>query len=218
MIPALVTAKIAKSNALAVASRFGIFTLIVVGAYLLVRKLVRSIQKNGYMSSFGTETAKGRSVQYATQLYSAMFSGPEWLSDWFGDGTDEKAILATAQEIYNDREVNLSLVQTAYKSLYNRELVTDLQKDLDSKYFAKFRSIVNEGLAGLELPSMLIVANPTLIYDKQLKALNQVAPNTRLGSSYETLLTADGSYEVFYFNNHPRLVNTKDVKHLPYAA
>ena len=218
MIPALIATKVAKSNALAVASRFGFFTLLVIGAYLLVRKLVKSIQKNGYMSSFGTDTSKGRAVQYATQLYSAMFSGPEWLSDLFGDGTDEKAILSTAQEIYNDKEVTLATVQSAYKTLYSRELIMDLQKEMDSGYFAKFRKILNEGLAGLELPSMLIVAKPTTVFDKNFKPLTQAMPNTMLGSSYETLLTADGSFEVFYFNNQPRLVNTKDVNHLPYAA
>lgn len=218
MLPALIATKVAKSNALAVASRFGFFTLLAVGAYLLIRKLVKTLQKNGYMSSFGTDTAKGRAVQYATQLYSAMFSGPEWMSDFFGDGTDEKAILSTAQEIFNDKEVTLAIVQAAYKTLYARELVMDLQKEMDSGYFQKFRKILNEGLAGLEMPSMLVVVSPAVIYDKNFKALNQAAPKTLLGSSYETLLTADGSYEVFYFNNQPRLVNTKDVNHLPYAA
>jgi hypothetical protein len=166
----------------------------------------------------GTETPKGRAVQYATQLYSAMFSSHEWLSDWFGDGTDEKAILSTAQEIYNDKDVTLATVQSAYKTLYARELVMDIQQEMDSSRFQKFQSILNKGMAGLELPSMLIVATPTLIYDKSLKPVTEAQPNTRLGTSYETILTGNGSYEVFYFNNQPRLVSTRDVNHLPYAA
>lgn len=218
MLPAIVASKAAKSNALVVASQFGIFTLVLVGAFLLIRRLIRGFQKDGYMNSFGTNTNKGRSVQYATQLYQAMISAPGWFNDFFGDGTDEKRIFSTAHEINQDKEVQLLDVQQAYKTMYNRDLIMDLQNELDSADFEKFRRILNQGLQGLEVPSLLVAKRASTVFDKNLRPLNQVQSNTKLGASYETLITPKGSFDVFYFNGQPRLVNSQDVTHIKHAA
>lgn len=217
MLPAVLASNVARSNALAVASQFGFFTLVLVGAFLLVRKLVRGFQKNGYMNSFGTNTVKGRATQYATQLHQAMISTPSWIS-WMGDGTDEQRIFSTAHEIQQDKEVELVDVQQAYKTMYNRDLVTDLTSELDSSDFNKFRRIVNQGLQGLEAPSMLVVSRATTVYDKNLRPMSQAKANTKIGTSYETLITAQGTFDVFYYNGQPRLVKSQDVKHIPHAA
>lgn len=217
MLPAILASKVAKSNALAVASQFGFFTLIMVGAFLLIRKLVRGFQKDGLMKQWGHDTSKGRATQYATQLRQAMVSTPGWIA-WMGDGTDEQRIFSTAHEIQQDKEVNLSLVQSAYKTLYNRELVMDLQDELDASDFEKFRRIVNQGLQGLENPHTLYVSRDTTVFDKNFRPISKAKARTKIGTSYETLVTAQGNFDVFYYQGNPRLIRSTDVKHIRNAA
>lgn len=222
MLPALAAKKLAQSKGLAVAAHYamnyGFFAIIAIGAFWLIKKLVNTLQKNGYLKAFGTDTAKGRSVEFAQRLYSAMISGPEWFNDWFGDGTNYKQIYAIAHEINKDTEISLNDVSTAYKRLYNRDLAIDLNKELNSTEFAEFSRIVNQGLKGLEMPHWLVTKSSTTVFDANLKAINNVRPGVKLGSSYETLITPSGNYDVFYINNQMRLVPSKSVNQIKHAA
>ncbi len=74
--------------------------------------------------------------QQATTLYNAMnSSGISWLK--WADGTDEEAIIKSAQKITNWDEV-----QKTYQNLYNRNLLQDLQSELDINDINTFLSIV----------------------------------------------------------------------------
>lgn len=218
MLPALLATKVAKSNALAAASSFGFFSVILIGTFLLIRRLIRGFRKDGYMNSFGTNTAKGRSVQYATQLHQAMMSTPGWFNSVFGDGTDEQRIFTTAAEIQKDREVQLLDVQQAYKTMYNRDLIMDLTDELDSADFEKFRRILNTGLQGLELPSKLFSGSACKIYDRNFRTVKTVKAGVKLGTTYEKLITDRGTFDVFYYQGQPRLINSNYSKLLPNAA
>lgn len=222
MLPALAAKKIAQSKGLALAGHYamtyGFFAIIALGAYWLIKKLVNTLQKNSYLNSFGTNSAKGRSVQYAQRMYSAMISGPEWWNDVFGDGTNYQQIYAIAHEINKDPDIDLNAVSDAYKRLYNRDLAIDLNKELSSSEFSQFSKIVNQGLKGLEQPHMLITKQLTTVLDANMRPITKVRSGVRLGSSYETIITPAGTFDVFYVNNQMRLVPNHSVNQIKYAA
>lgn len=213
MFPAIIASKaVAKSNLVAHAMRFGIFAVLAIGSFLLIRKIVRRFQKNRYMSEFGKNNKSGRAVQYASQFYQAMISGHEWFNDWFGDGTDEKLIYSTAQEIHQDKDVSLPDVSQAYKRLYNRDLLIDLQKELDATQYKKFSEVMNSGLSGLSAPMRLITSRSATIFNEQFQPLHMVPANVNLGHSYESIISNQGTYHIFYYKGKARFVQDQTVK------
>ncbi len=77
--------------------------------------------------------------QQATYLYNAMNpSGISWMRSF--DNTNESMIYAAGRKI-----TNWNAVQRTYQNLYNRNLLSDLQSDLDNKEFKTFLNIVDAG-------------------------------------------------------------------------
>lgn len=72
-------------------------------------------------SQYGNSTKEGLAVQYAGLMYSALHAG------WWGGAEDEKAVYATAIKIHQN-SVPFSMVSNAYRKLYQKELVTELNR------------------------------------------------------------------------------------------
>ncbi len=84
------------------------------------------------------EYANSPEAQQAVALYTAMNpSGSSFLS--FGDGTNEEALYAAAQQIKD-----FPKVQEIYKKVYGINLVDDLQKELTPEELVKFNTIIND--------------------------------------------------------------------------
>lgn len=75
----------------------------------------------------------------ASVLYNAMNpSGVSWMRSM--DTTNEKLIYDAARKI-----TNWNAVQTAYRNLYSRDLLSDLQSELDSEEYQTLLRILAEG-------------------------------------------------------------------------
>lgn len=75
--------------------------------------------------------------QQATILYNAMNpSGISWMRSF--DQTNEKEIFESARNI-----TDWNAVQATYKKLYSRNLLEDLQSDLDTEEYKTFTTILN---------------------------------------------------------------------------
>ena len=102
-------------------------------AFFVGRKIYKNIREKRTERRFTEES------QQALLLRSAMNpSGASWLI-WM-DGTKEEAIFNIAAQITNFRKV-----QQDYQNLYNRSLIKDLQKELDTDDYNKFMNIINSG-------------------------------------------------------------------------
>ncbi len=102
-------------------------------AYIVGRKIFKNLREKRTERRFTEES------QQALLLRSAMNpSGASWLI-WM-DGTKEEAIYNIAAQITNFKKV-----QQDYQNLYNRSLIKDLQKELDTDDYTKFMNIINSG-------------------------------------------------------------------------
>lgn len=102
-------------------------------SYLVAKRIIKNIKKKSTERKFTQES------QQALLLRSAINpSGASWLI-WM-DGTKEEEIYNIAAQITNFKKV-----QQDYENLYNRSLVTDLQKELDTDEYTKFMNIINSG-------------------------------------------------------------------------
>lgn len=102
-------------------------------SFLVAKKVIKNIRKKRTERKFTEES------QQALLLRSAMNpSGASWLI-WM-DGTKEEAIFNIAAQITNFKKV-----QQDYQNLYNRSLIKDLQKELDTDDYTKFMNIINSG-------------------------------------------------------------------------
>lgn len=102
-------------------------------AFFVGRKIIKNIREKRTERRFTEES------QQALLLRSAMNpSGASWLI-WM-DGTKEETIFNIAAQITNFKKV-----QQDYQNLYNRSLIQDLQKELDTDEYTKFMNIINSG-------------------------------------------------------------------------
>jgi hypothetical protein len=111
----------------------GLGALVIGGGFLVARKMVKNARKNRKQKLF---TEEG---QQALLIHSALNpSGMSWLK-WM-DGTKEEAIFEVARQIKKFKKV-----AQEYKILYNKALVSDLEKELSTEDYNKFMDIVNSG-------------------------------------------------------------------------
>lgn len=213
MLPATISKGLASSNIMSYLLKGGFFIAIAGATFLLLRSVIRRIRRNSITNNFGADTPQARAAQYAANFYTAIFpSGLEWLSDMFGDGTDTALVFSTAQQVYADS--NMSEVVKAYRKLYNRDLIIDLQKDLGSSEFAKFNKIMNEGLAGIRLVSNKLISNkPTVVYNESIQPLGVVKARTCFGGHVESIIENNGRVlHGFDYKGQMRFVNAEDVQ------
>lgn len=85
---------------------------------------------------YGDGSKEGKAVEYAGMMYSALHSG---LFNW---AEDEKSIYATALEMHKNG-VSMKLVGDAYRKLYNKELITELNRLLKPEELIIFNNALN---------------------------------------------------------------------------
>lgn len=104
-------------------------------------------------------------------------------------------------------------VVKAYRRLYNRDLIIDLQKDLSSTEFAKFNRIVNEGLGAIRvIENHIISARPTMVYTENMIPLGIVKGRTHFGGHMESIIENNGRVlHGFDYKGQMRFVNAEDV-------
>lgn len=212
MLPATITKGIASSNIMSYLLKGGFFIAMATATFLLLRSVIRRVRRNSITNKFGSDTAQGRAAQYAANFYQGIFpSGIEWLSDFVGDGTDTNIIFGTAQEVYANS--SMTEVVKAYRRLYNRDLIIDLQKDLSSTEFAKFNRIVNEGLGAIRvIENHIISARPTMVYTENMIPLGIVKGRTHFGGHMESIIENNGRVlHGFDYKGQMRFVNAEDV-------
>jgi hypothetical protein len=85
---------------------------------------------------YGDGSKEGKAVEYAGMMYSALHSGLLNMTE------DEKSLYSTALEMHKN-EVSMKLVGDAYRKLYNKELITELNRLLDPEELAVFNNAYN---------------------------------------------------------------------------
>ncbi len=90
-----------------------------------------TIRRNQTIKDYGDNTQSGIAAAYAAQFYNAMVRTAGWWSDWFGDGTNADVIFSTAAEMYRNK-IPFKEASWQYKALYNRDLITHLNSELDA--------------------------------------------------------------------------------------
>lgn len=107
-----------------------------IGGYFLY-KLGRKIFTKARKSSTEKKLDDSLEVRQATILRNAMNpSGVSWLMSF--DRTNEDKIFETAKNI-----VKLDDVMSAYKKLYDDDLLKDLQSELDTEEYQKFLTLIS---------------------------------------------------------------------------
>ena len=107
----------------------------------LIGDLIDNIRARREGNQYDSNNAKqALASQVATRFNSAFNpSGNKWMRSW--DQTDEKAVFECARDMAKNK-VSMSMVTTSYRGLFQRELVSDLQSELDSRELQLFNSIL----------------------------------------------------------------------------
>ncbi len=113
----------------------GIVALVGVGVYYYKKK---QSEKNVEEASkaYGTNTTKGKAVEYAGLFKTALNSG------WFGMTENEEALYSAAIKMHQN-SVSFGDVSTAYKQLYNEDLLPKINKLLSAEEQAIFNNAIN---------------------------------------------------------------------------
>ena len=105
------------------------------GWRFVVQPTLQKMRRNREQSDMINDPNK----RQATVLHNAMNpSGVSWMRSM--DRTDEKMVYEAARNI-----TDWNAVQTTYRNLYNRDLLSDLQGELDSKEYQTFLRILGQG-------------------------------------------------------------------------
>ena len=103
------------------------------GGFLLIRKMVRGMKKR---AQFKNALSPGDPAAFAIQLKMAFDN-----DNYFGWGTDDELVFSVLESIPDSSFMRK--VRNAYWKTYTRELMADLQDELDNEEFAKALSIIN---------------------------------------------------------------------------
>lgn len=125
-------------------------TLIIGSAWagkILVGKIVESIRQKREENQYykpDNNTTNAQKQALATQIatrFSAAFnpSGISWMRNT--DGTNEQAVYMCARDLALNK-IPWSMVNTAYKGVMGRDLIYDLQSELNSDELIKFNAIL----------------------------------------------------------------------------
>lgn len=103
------------------------------GWRFLIKPIFDNQRRDREQKEIGTDPNK----QQATVLFNAMnTSGVSWMRSF--DQTNEKEMFEAARNI-----TDWNAVQATYKKLYSRNLLEDVQSELDTEEFKTFMSILN---------------------------------------------------------------------------
>jgi len=112
-------------------------TALVLGYKFALQPAIRKFRKDYEQRNILTDSNK----QQATFFYNAMNpSGISWMRSF--DNTDEKMIYEAARKV-----TDWNAVQKSYMNLYSRNLLSDLQADLNTSEYKTFLRILSSGKA-----------------------------------------------------------------------
>jgi hypothetical protein len=112
----------------------GIVTVAGFGYWIISKKLKENRLKRNYQEvekELGVNTPDGKAAGYAAVLFSAM-------DGW---GTNEDLIYSTIREM-KSQGVLFAAVANAYRKLYGKNLLRDIQDELSSTEYMKFQKII----------------------------------------------------------------------------
>lgn len=110
--------------------------LVIIVAYFLLRSIVKRAAKKAAQEQVA---AGDTNSLIAVEMRQAMNpSGTTWLMDF--DGTETEALFNAAR-----KATNFSAVSSAYASLYDSDLITDIQNELSVADFAQFQALIGKG-------------------------------------------------------------------------
>lgn len=195
--------------------RGGFFLAVVGGAFWVVRKIIFEVRRNHLLSQVGTNTQDGLAIGFAGRIYASLIpSGQPWLNDTVGDGTTLDDLFAVATDMYRAR-VSYQMVAGKYQGLYARDLLADLNRDLNASELQQFNAALSTGRSGLngldDVPFVVIDSRirttaPTTVYDEQLLPVQQVPAGGNLGEHIGTMFAANGTYHEFMYGGLLRRV------------
>ncbi|WP_020532967.1 hypothetical protein [Flexithrix dorotheae] len=181
-----------------------------VGAYLIVRKVVQNARRQSAIREFGRDGKNGLAVDLATLFYQAI-----WENDPVGWSENEPLIFDTAKRVKNEKG-DFGLVHKAYKKIYDRDLLKDIQKALNPEEFVRFNEIIDTGIGILgQVPFTKLVAtiNPTTVFAHDLQQAKRVNGRVKLGRHFETIVLGDNrKLTGFMKNKNLFYVPEKDIR------
>lgn len=126
---------------------------------VVVGKYIRKLKEQKIMNQYGNDM----NVQHAVSLNNAMNpSGNNWMRNF--DGTDEAGMYQIAEKI-----TNWPAVVQAYQTLYNRNLIDDINSELDSSELDNFNAILNKTKTASEVKT----SNKSKVYTENISAFKQ---------------------------------------------
>ena len=130
--------------------------IIFVGAGLFFAgKFAWSEFKKYRSNKYLTDNANKREVQIAVQMYATMFTLPRdigWFNVTLFDGTNEALLNQLARH-----DVDLALVSQAYKIIFDKVLIKDVNSELsDTELYAFFNNVNTGGSDTTTPPAALI--------------------------------------------------------------
>lgn len=191
----------------------GVFMLgAAAGSYFLLKKLIEDARRNNVLDDLNNPgSVDGIAANIAAQLYSGMIT-QEWMNDTIGDGTNLDVMYEAAKKIYSYRQyLGFSDISRKYKALYQRDLLQDIEGDLNAEEKAKFMSLMSSGLGAIPaMPKMVVSAAPSYVVDSNRKVIQHVPAYTLLGAHVDTYIFADNSqYHAFIHNGNLRLIDSR---------
>jgi len=123
-----------RNTAKNIAIGLGVITVGGIAFWLISRKIKENRLKRNYQEvekEIGVNTPSGKAAGYAAVLFSAM-------DGW---GTNEDLIYSTVREM-KTQGVLFADVANAYRKLYGKNLLKDIQDELSSTEYMKFQKIV----------------------------------------------------------------------------
>ncbi|BDD04411.1 hypothetical protein [Aureibacter tunicatorum] len=116
-------------------------------ATILIAKTVRSAvdkaKYNSAIKAINTQSKTGIATMLATNLSSAFYQAGI-RNNWIPDGTNDVLVFQVAKTMFN-KQISFIQVSDQYKGLYQRNLLEDLQSELDSNELRTFWELVKTG-------------------------------------------------------------------------
>lgn len=110
--------------------------LVIIVAYFLLRSIIKRANKQAAQDAVATGDAN---ALIAVEMRQSMNpSGTAWLMDF--DGTETEALFNAAR-----KATNFNAVASSYASLYDADLISDVQNELSVSEFAQFQTLLGKG-------------------------------------------------------------------------
>jgi len=150
--------------------------LSIAGYKFLLQPAYRKYKMNNEQRNILSDPNK----QQATYLYNAMNpSGISWMRSF--DNTNEETVYSAARRI-----TNWNAVQSTYGNLYNRNLLSDLQKELDNDEYQTFLRILSTTASGKTSNKSNAIARGLIIASSKDVRLRSTPDSTKKSYSIGT--------------------------------